>query len=83
MKPATWDVVLSRDHNRTRNLLVMSRMLFVEDLVPGDRINVDGVQAVVRRQTPHGDDQRLIELAHSADDRNEIIMKTGSKVEVV
>ena len=61
----------------------MSRMLFVEDLVPGDRISIDGVSAVVRKQIPHGSDQRLIELAHSSDDRNEIIMKAGSKVQVL
>ncbi len=79
---ATEDLLLSRDHISTRNLLLMSRMLFVEDLVPGDRIALDGIRAVVRKQVPHGTDQRLVELAHSSDDRSELILKSGSKVEV-
>ena len=66
----------------TRNLLVMTRMLFVEDLVPGDRINIDGVKAVVRKQIPHGETQRLIELAHSSDSRTDMIVDVGVKVEV-
>ncbi|MEP9391241.1 MULTISPECIES: hypothetical protein [Gordonia] len=61
----------------------MSRMLFVEDLAPGDRISVDGVTAVVRKQVPHGTDERLVELVHSSDDREQFVLKTGSKVEVL
>ncbi|MGC4934905.1 hypothetical protein ACLQ3C_14625 [Gordonia sp. DT30] len=58
-------------------------MLFVEDLVPGDRIALDGIRAVVRKQVPHGTEERLVELVQSTDDRSELILKTGSKVEVI
>ncbi len=74
--------MLSHNHTAARNVLLMSRMLFVEDLVPGDRIAVDGIRAVVRKQVPHGTDQRRVELAHSSDDRSEVILEAGSKVEV-
>lgn len=44
---------------------------------------MDGIQAVVRKQVPHGTEQRLVELVHSSDDRNELVLQTGSKVEVL
>ncbi|MFT4043473.1 MAG: hypothetical protein QM673_09965 [Gordonia sp. (in: high G+C Gram-positive bacteria)] len=59
------------------------RTRFVEDLTPGDRISIDGVFAVVRKQVPHGTDQRLVELAHSSDNRETIILDAGAKVEVL
>ncbi|WLP90331.1 MULTISPECIES: hypothetical protein [Gordonia] len=59
------------------------RMLFVEDLAPGDRISLDGFHGVVRKQVPHGADQRLVEFVHSSDNRNEMILQSGSKVEVL
>lgn len=74
--------VPSHNPPTARNLLVMTRMLFVEDLVPGDRINIDGVKAVVRKQVPHGETQRLIELAHSSDSRTDMIVDVGVKIEV-
>lgn len=59
----------------------MKATRFVEDLVPGDRIIYDGLKGVVRQTLPHGESERLVELIHSSDDRNEIVLATGSKVE--
>ncbi|MGV9826148.1 MULTISPECIES: hypothetical protein [unclassified Gordonia (in: high G+C Gram-positive bacteria)] len=59
------------------------RTRFVEDLAPGDRISFDGMHGVVRTTSPHGTDERLVELVHSSDDRNEIVLTVGSRVEVL
>ena len=61
----------------------MTRSRFVEDLAPGDRISVDGMRGVVRTTVPLGDDQRVVELVHSSDDRREITLASGATVEVL
>ncbi len=64
----------------TARILVMTRMLFVEDLVPGDRISIDGIKACTQAGA-HGETQRLIELAHSSDS-TDMIVDVGVKIEV-
>ncbi|MEE4023239.1 hypothetical protein V1Y59_09130 [Gordonia sp. PKS22-38] len=61
----------------------MSRTRFVEDLAPGDRISVDGLRAVVQTATPTGTDQLLLKLVNSSDDRSEITLESGAKVEIL
>ncbi|MAU84606.1 hypothetical protein VX037_08205 [Gordonia sp. Z-3] len=63
----------------------MSRTRFVEDLTPGDRISVNGIRAVVRTPaTRTATDQLLLELVTSSDDdRSEILLDSGAKVEIL
>lgn len=61
----------------------MVRTRFVDDLAPGDRIRVNGIRGVVRKSTPHGTDKRIVELVPKSDERNEIVLVAGSRVEIL
>lgn len=61
----------------------MQRSMYVEDLAPGDRISVDGLHGVVRSSTPDGD-MLTIELVNSSDEnRDQITLATGTRVDVL
>ncbi|GAA1482825.1 hypothetical protein GCM10009624_32650 [Gordonia sinesedis] len=61
----------------------MIRTRFVDDLAPGDRISINGVRGVVRKNIPHGPDKRIVELVPTSDERNEIVLGAGSRVEIL
>ncbi|MFZ2239303.1 MAG: hypothetical protein WAV90_07125 [Gordonia amarae] len=61
----------------------MHRTRFVDDLAPGDRIAIEGWRGTVRKNHPHGTNDRLIELVLSSDNRSQIVLKAGEVVEVL
>lgn len=58
------------------------RTRYVEDLAPGDRFAFNDLRAVVRKAVPNADDDFVIGLVNSSDDRTELVLPRGTKVEV-
>ncbi|GAC84454.1 hypothetical protein [Gordonia paraffinivorans] len=60
----------------------MTRDVYVEDLVPGDRIRLDGTPRVVRTTSRLDDDRLRIELVKGHDDLQEVILDRTAKLQV-
>ena len=60
----------------------MTRDVYVEDLVPGDRIRLEGTPRVVRTTSRVGDNQLRIELVKGHDDLSEVVLDRTVKLQV-
>ena len=60
----------------------MTRDVYVEDLVPGDRISLEGTPRVVRTTSRLDDNQLRIELVKGNDDLHEVVLDRTVKLQV-
>ncbi|GAB88112.1 hypothetical protein [Gordonia rhizosphera] len=56
---------------------------FVEDLAPGDRISIDGHRGVVKTALPNDDGDLVISLVNSSEERDEVVLSVGTKVDIL
>ena len=60
----------------------MTRDVFVEDLVPGVRISLEGTPRVVRTTSRLDNNQLRIELVKGNDDLHEVVLDRTVKLQV-